>query len=190
MCPKDQAQLAAEKEYDELIQKWEYVIEKDENGKGHKVWEEQHAAEEAQQIVIEKYYREGGGVHLKMSENDISLRKSYSLSDLETTQTLQEAGGWHNMDSVAQEAFLYGLGLDSHKYGWKLCEGVHLNMKGRQVKGTYLFSQERTDDEWVSLLDHNNKNVASFEAQLTNKGDPSLDRELAHMSRAEQWQEY
>jgi len=187
MCPKDKVQLDAEKEFEGLIQKGEYVIEVDEKGKEHKVWEYTHSKDEAQQIVLEKYYRKGTVDYLKLPEEEISLRKSYSLSDLETTQTVQESGGWYSMDSAAQEDLLYELGLDSHKHGWKLCEGAHLNIKGRQVKGTYLFSQERIDDEWVSALDGRGKHVASWEAQLINRNDPSLNKELSRMSRTEQW---
>ena len=187
MSSRDQTQLAVEKEYEELVIKGEYVTEKDSTGKEHKVWAYTHSPEDAQQLVLEKYYREEAVNYLKLPEEEIYLRISYSILDLETTQTVQESGGWYSMSVLSQENFLYELGLDSPNFGWKLCEGTHLNIKGRQVKGAYLFSQERTDDEWVSALDGNGKNVASFEAQLVNRGDPSLNRELAYMSKTEQW---
>ena len=84
--------------------------------------------------------------------------------------------GVQTNDKASLQAALYQLGVDTSKgVDSVICE--HTTADGIRVNGVYYLGSERLDREWVM------SRYSSFEARLMSKGDVSLVKEVANMSK-------
>ena len=86
------------------------------------------------------------------------------------------SGGWYYQTLDEKKAFLWSLGWDTRLYEFAEALGWYTHKDKREV-GYYILGQERTDDEWVGMW-RDGVRVATLEAQMFNKQDRSLSREL------------
>ena len=84
--------------------------------------------------------------------------------------------GVNTNDKTELEAALWQLGVDVKK-GVEAVECEHTTATGLKVNGVYYLGSERFDSEWVM------SGYASFEARLISKGDLSMIKEVANMSK-------
>jgi len=84
--------------------------------------------------------------------------------------------GVNTNDKTQLEAALWQLGVDIKK-GIEAVECEHTTATGLKVNGVYYLGSERFDREWVT------SGYASFEARLLSKGDLSMIKEVANMSK-------
>ena len=84
--------------------------------------------------------------------------------------------GVNTDDKTQLEAALWQLGVDVKK-GIEAVECEHTTATGIKVNGVYYLGSERFDREWVM------SGYASFEARLISKGDLSMIKEVANMSK-------
>ena len=85
--------------------------------------------------------------------------------------------GVNTTDKTQLEAALWQLGVDIKK-GVEAVECEHTTAEGLKANGVYYLGSERLDREWVM------SGYASFEARLVSKGDLSMIKEVANMSRS------
>lgn len=84
--------------------------------------------------------------------------------------------GVNTNDKTQLEDALWQLGVDVKK-GIEVVECEHTTAKGVKMNGVYYLGSERFDREWVM------SGYASFEARLISKGDLSMIKEVANMSK-------
>ena len=75
-----------------------------------------------------------------------------------------------------RDFYLKALGCDTSK-GVETIECTHRTLNGDLVTGTLYICMELTTKEWLS------SGYASFEARLMSKGDLSMIKEVANMSK-------
>lgn len=118
-----------------------------------------------------------------LTSNDIRVKKYYSIYDLDALAIIKKHGGWHSTPKTIKLSVLWELGLDVYRWGFfsVLCNHRQQNST-KEVVGLQIYSQERTDDEWLHKRVEGCR-VASLEAQLYARGDESLSYELKQMGR-------
>jgi len=100
----------------------------------------------------------------------ITIRLYYSMSDIHTILP-----NWVGMKQKQQYEKLWQLGLDTKNYQAYYEDGWHRSLNGGRQFGQYVFSQERTDKEWITKM-IGGEYAASWEARLM--GDPKWKDEL------------
>lgn len=133
--------------------------------------------EEIDKTVKEFYYDEGS--NLSGDDSAVTLRKSYSLDDLNACEPIAILGGWKKLTVPQKKKVLWGLGLDIHQFGWFSAKRLHRNHENKLVFGIELYSQERTDRTWGRKT-IGNASVASLEAAGCR--DAELGRDLKRLA--------
>ena len=133
-----------------------------------------YSKKEAQDLVIQKMEADR---EYRKEEDPITLRLNYPLKGVEELDRVVVEGGWGSMPEEKKRSLLWDMGLDTKVYPWRLDIGLHRGVGGDIVFGAYLYGQERVDKGWVTKVVEGRR-VASEEAQLRNRNDPSFEREL------------
>lgn len=105
-------------------------------------------------------------------EKKLKIRRQLAVKDLSTIESF-------NKDN--QRRYLWKLGFNTEEYFYWF-DVVVYKRDTKTVVEKVIVGQERTDDEWVNLR-INGIRVASFEAQVANKEDPSFTHEINKMMR-------
>jgi hypothetical protein len=115
----------------------------------------------------------------KYNDKAIKVKKFYSEKDLDQLATVKKHGSWRGVPESVRLPLLWELGLNVKGYGYheQLCKHRTQNGGTLEVVGLQIYSQERTDKEWLDKRVEGVR-VASLEAQLLAKGDKSLRQEL------------
>ena len=112
----------------------------------------------------------------KQRERYLSAINCINLAKLISIDDLRECGiSVETSDKATLVSVLWELGIDTN-YGFTFDVGC-FNTNGKVRCGMYLVGQERTDEEWVTLVVDGNS-VASLEAIFRSANDPSLEMEL------------
>lgn len=132
--------------------------------------------EEAQEIALAECFPEESTA----LDESITLRKHFSMKDLEKLEYVQTLGGWSKMTLEEKDYLLWLLGLDVKGFGFGEKIGKHSTASGKIVEGLYVYGQERCDEDWLSQ-EINGQKVASFAAQVRGSDDPTLEAELRRL---------
>lgn len=112
--------------------------------------------------------------HLKTSEK-INLSRIIPLDIFGTLSC------WDRLSEAQQKQKLWDIGIDSADYEWVIDVGC-ITMNNKRICGYLIKGQERTDKAWTSLIIEG-KRVASWEAQMAQRADPTLIQELGRLKR-------
>ena len=146
--------------------------------------------EDTYSLALECGYSEEQALELKATiealyatdedfEKYLAQRESIEIGRLLPIGLITTYPQWLAQTKLFQEKTLWDAGMNTVEYPYIL-DVLCTSIGGRRYCGLCVYGQERTDVEWINKIVEGVR-VASMEAQLSYKSDPSLNEELRRL---------
>ena len=114
--------------------------------------------------------KEVNSLDQEMSKHKFTVTKYLSFYDIERAGVV-----WKKLSQKEKSDALWDFGLDIKKYRYLTVLDEHVTLEGKRKKCIRIVCEERSDKAWIET------GLASGDAYLKHKGDPSLTREIKRM---------